>query len=150
LDAKGDGRQWIELQVSPYNVTFEQLATLTTDPVSDSNLILDSNILNQDWWTDPSWDIDGLQTASRILRSNDQITGWVIDVALPAKPILRRLGLSKYQPMSLRANFLRVEWPFKPETTEREFISSDWSPTMLGCPHLSPQAMGYLDLQAGS
>ena len=142
LDVKGDSRQWIEIEVSPGNISFDQVTTLTADPVSDANLLLKKDILNRDWWPDRGWNLDGLRTASRIIGKSGKVTGWVIDLALPAKPTLHRLGLTAYQPMTLRANFLRVEWPRKTGGNAREFVASDWSPVLLGCPHLSPAGDG--------
>jgi hypothetical protein len=151
LDAKGDGRQWIELEVSPYGSTMDQLATLTADPVSDSNLIVISDVLNRDWWVDLSWSLDGWRTAASIQKSGGKVTGWTVDMALPASSILHRLGQTAFTPMTLRANLLRYEEVPSPGSPNgRRMTSINWSPVVFGCPHISPLAMGYLELDESS
>ncbi|MEO7717465.1 MAG: carbohydrate-binding family 9-like protein [Capsulimonas sp.] len=145
LDVKGDARQWIELEVSPRCVTFDKVMTLTADPISDADLILAPDLRNRDLWRDLSWTLDGLRTAATIQKSGKRITGWTVDIALPAKPTLRRLGLDHFAPMTLRANFLRYEYPAT-NGAKRPLIAMNWSPVRWGCPHISPQAMGYLEL----
>jgi hypothetical protein len=146
LDVKGDARQWIELEVSPSNVTFDQVMTLTADPASDADLILTPALRGRDLWRDLSWTLDGLRTAATLQKSGKRATGWTVDIALPAKPTLRRLGLDHFAPMTLRANFLRYEYPSATNGGKRPLIAMNWSPVRWGCPHISPQAMGYLEL----
>ncbi|BDI30480.1 hypothetical protein CCAX7_25310 [Capsulimonas corticalis] len=142
LDVKGDARQWIELEVSPSNDTFDQLATLTAEPRSDADGLLESEVSQRDWWTDLSWDLDGWRTAARI----DAHGGWIVDMAIPASA-LRRLGRNKYAPLTMRANFIRYKYLPAPAGEARRLLAMDWAPVVYGCPHLSPQAMGYLQLQ---
>jgi hypothetical protein len=148
LDAKGDSRQWAEIEVSPNNVVMEQMSTLTADPKSDSNLILDGDILKKDYWVNPAWSMDGLATASRPIRTPGKASGWITDVALPAKPTLQRLGADHFSPMEMRVNILRYEYLWDKSHAKREFVPSNWSPVLNGCPHISPQAMGYLSLSS--
>lgn len=145
LDAKGDSRQWIEIEVSPSGVIFDQNTTLTADPVSDASLILDSAILQRDDWPDLAWNMEGLSATSRILRRGKAVTGWITDIALPAAATLHRLGLTAFRPMPMRANFLRYERPLDAAHAP-VFVPSDWAPVLTGCPHISPQAMGTLTL----
>ena len=152
LDVKGDGRQWIELEVSPDNATFDQVTTLTTDPVSNADLVLAGVVLDRDWWVDLSWSLNGWRTAATVQRTGGKITGWTVDMALPAKSVLRRLGADHYAPMTLGANFLRYEQlrGIAPKTTDpkspRRLLALNWAPVQYGCPHISPLAMGFLTL----
>ena len=149
LDAIGDGRQWIELEVSPQNVVFDQLATLTSEPHSTPDLVLDSEVIDRDWWPDLSWSLEGIRTAASIQHQNGQVCGWTVDIALPAKVILRRLGESRFRPMTLRANFLRYDYPATGQARNpRGFLAMNWAPVLNGRPHISPRAMGYLTLAA--
>jgi len=148
LDIKGDSRQWVELEVSPNNVVYEAMTTLTADPQSDQNLLLDANILNRDYWQNTAWTLTGLRSACRIEKdSKTNVTGWITDIALPATPTLQRLGLNSYGPIAFKANFLRYEYPApKDKTSSRSLVAQDWGPVLLGCPHISPEAMGNIQL----
>lgn len=147
LDAKGDGREWTELEVSPHNLTLQVLTTLTAAPRSGPTQVLSQTILQRDWWPDPHWQMDGLQTAATIQQRDGTVTGWTVDIALPAAAVLRRVGQSRYTPMTLRANFLRYEYlPTREGTDPRRLLAMNWAPVQYGCPHISPQAMGELQL----
>lgn len=147
LDAKGDGRQWIELEVSPENATFDQMAILTAAPVSTPDLTLPGSVLDRDWWTDLSWSLEGWRTAATVQKSGGRVTGWTVDMALPAKPVLHRLGRDRYAPMTLRANFLRYAYVSSADPKNpRRLLAMNWSPVTYGCPHISPLAMGLLTL----
>jgi hypothetical protein len=141
LDPVGDAQQYIELQVSPKNGVFDALFLLTTKAESDLDGVLKREIIERDSWTFPSWNIEGLRTATSLWENGN---GWTADIALPAAPLLKRLGLRTWQSQSLRANFLRYDSLLV--DAKRELIAMNWSPIMWGRPHRSPQAMGYLEL----
>lgn len=145
IDPKGDGREWVELEVSPHNVVFDQIAVLTAEPEYDAGGVLTHQVLDRDWWTDLSWNLDGLRTATGRLQSNGKITGWIVDMAVPATPLLRRLGVKSFSPMNLRVNLLRYE-TMTAANGKPVFIPMNWAPVMFGCPHISPDAMGTLVL----
>ena len=147
IDPKGDGREWVELEVSPHNVVFDQLAILTAEPEYDAGGILTHQVLDRDWWTDLSWNLDGLRTATGRLQLKGKITGWIVDMAVPASPLLRRLGVKSFQPMNLRVNLLRYE-TMTAANGKLVFIPMNWAPVMFGCPHISPDAMGTLVLDS--
>ncbi len=150
LDPKGDGKQWLEVEVSPNNVTMEVQAFLTAEPKSDANLLLEKEIIARDWWSNLDYTLEGLKTAASIQKEGEKVTGWTVDIALPAKAIMRRLGSSKIMPTTMRANFMRYEYPApaKPDG-KRSLIAMNWAPVMWGSPHVSPQAMGYVTLVEG-
>ncbi len=143
IDPKGDGREWVELEVSPHNVVFDQLAVLTAEPEYDAGGVLTHQVLDRDWWTDLSWNLDGLRTAAGRLQSKGN-AGWIVDLAVPAFPLLRRLGVKSFSPMKLRVNLLRYET--MAAKGKPVFIPMNWAPVMFGCPHISPDAMGTLVL----
>lgn len=147
LDPKGDGKQYFELQVSPKNDVFDQLFLCTGEPTSDKQLVLDWVIRVQEQWRIPEWNLDGLCTAANVIdKGNGDIT-WIVDIAIPAKSTLKRLGMTKFIPMTMRINLVRYEWPSaKDAKTERALIPMNWAPVLSGNPHTSPAAMGYLKL----
>ncbi len=146
IDAKGDGRQWVEIELSPYGVTLENMTTLTADLVSNSDLIIDPQIRDRDYWPNASWDMPGLRTASKIVQGAGHASLWIADFAFPAGATLHRLGLKEYLPMTLRANFLRYDYPIVDSAGTRVLCPQNWAPVIIGCPHISPAAMGYVDL----
>lgn len=148
LDARGDARQYIELQVSPRNKTFDQNFVLSAEPRADVGSRLPDEILQRDFWSNLQWDMAGLRTATSTITKNGVTTGWVADIAVPAEEALHRLGEKTFHPMTLRAHFMRYEWP-KPakDGDKRQLIGMSWSPIVDGCPHISPMAMGFVVLQ---
>ena len=152
LDAKGDARQWIELQVSPNGDMFDQLATLTAEPHSNENRVLKDEVLNRDWWTNLSWNLDGWQarTTRNLPTSSTRSTksghDWRVDTVITTDA-LRRLGLSEFKPMTMRLNLIRYKYlPASKAGEKRRLLPMNWAPTMFGCPHISPQAMGFARL----
>lgn len=150
VDAKGDGRQWIEIEISPNNVLFEQLAVLTTTPRYDEDNVLTHKTLDRDWWTNSDWRLDGLKTATGRITRNGKLAAWIVDVALPAKSLLHRYGITSFHPMALRANLTRYEDVGADASHAGKFIPMNWAPVRYGCPHISPRAMGYLRLMPRS
>jgi hypothetical protein len=148
LDAKGDARQWIELQVNPNGDQFDQLATLTATPQSNENLILKDEVMNRDLWTNLSWNLENWQVSARknLAVPTAQTSSWRVDMRIPPDA-LRRLGLSEFAPMTLRLNLVRYKYlPTGDTKNPRRLLAMNWAPTMFGCPHISPQAMGFVQL----
>ena len=150
LDVVGDGRQVVELQLSPSGGIFDQQILLTTEARYDENLVLTNEVLSRDFWTDLGWNMKDLKTAYSLTK-----TGWIADFAIPAEAILRRRGLKTFEPMTIRANFLRYDWA--PDNTDawgikdatgqkRRLNAHNWAPVKHGSPHISPAAMGFLKL----
>jgi len=149
LDPKGDAKQWLEVEVSPNNVTMEVQTVLTAEPKSDANLLLDREIITRDWWNNVDYTLPGLRTAASVKKVGEKVTGWTVDIALPGKELMRRMGSAKLSPMTMRANFMRYEYPAPPKPdAKRSLIAMNWAPVMWGSPHVSPSAMGYITLVA--
>ncbi len=142
LDVVGDARTYVELQVTPGNVTLDQNILVTAaQPRSDPEGRLVGEIRERDLWFDRSYTMEGLRTAAAIRPD-----GWTVELAIPAKSALRRLGAKQFTAgQQLRANLLRYDWLLKADGT-RDLIAMNWAPVIDGCPHLSPQAMGHLEL----
>lgn len=151
LDPVGDGRQYFEIEVSPKNQIFDALFTLTTEPRANENGRLLPDVINRNLWNSVDWNCESLRTATRLqTTATGETTGWVADLALPAAPLLRRLGLTKFEPLTLRAHLLRYHWtePYAdPAPPSRRLIAMSWATVEKGCPHISPGAMGFLKLE---
>jgi hypothetical protein len=147
FDPKGDARQNIEVQINPkgcitdimllYVAAKVPLAPDLTWRWPDRNTAIFKNI---------DWTCEGLRTASGTLTDGPLTTGWIVDVAVPAVPLLYRLGKTTFAPMTLRANFLRYDWVPTADPATRDLIALNWSPERKGCPHLSPAGHGYVKL----
>lgn len=147
LDVVGDARQYFELQITPTNATLDQNILLTAgEPRSDKDLRLLEEIFWRHLWFDRSYTMPGLRSAASI-----QTTGWIAEFAIPAAAAQHRLGQKQWVAgQRVRANLLRYEWQLeqgeKAPEGKRALIALNWAPVMEGCPHLSPQAMGTLEL----
>lgn len=148
LDPAGDGRAYIELQVSPRNGVRDVLYLCTAEPRYDENGRILQEILLRDCWSFDTWNLEGLRTATgRFAREGKR--GWIAEIAIPST-VLRRLGKTRFGEMSLRADFIRLEHPKAEDGAKgRNFLSSDWSPILQGNPHRSPGAYGKLHLIRG-
>lgn len=149
FDAVGDGRQYFEFQLSARGGVLDQNITITTAPRTDEYGCLLNDIRLRDYWANLSWDCEGLRTAARVLRENGHETGWIAEYAFPAQALLQRLGQTSFAPGTLRANFLRYDWPKDPVTGVRNLVAENWSPVLFGSPHKSAARMGFLKLVAG-
>ncbi len=152
LDVKGDARQWIELEVSPNGDLFDQMATLTATPQSNENRVLKDEVLSRDWWTDLSWNLENWQVNARknlpvqTTQTSNSLNAWRVDMRIPPDA-LRRLGVSEFKPMTMRLNLIRYKYlPTGDTKNPRRLLAMNWAPVMFGCPHISPEAMGFVQL----
>lgn len=148
IDPVGDARQFVELQVSPANGIFDKLYLLTGEPRSNPNGVLLDEVLKRDQWEFPEWNWQGLRSAASVWSEGGTSVGWIADLALPAKPFLRRLNRPDYQQgMTLRAHLVRNACPLDAGASSgRAFLSYSWVPVPLGRPHRAPVLMGELRL----
>ncbi|MFW5982373.1 MAG: carbohydrate-binding family 9-like protein [Candidatus Brocadiia bacterium] len=147
LDGVGDGRQYIELQVSPAGDVLDLMHVLSGPVESRPDGMNRPEQDQRERWLFRGWDCEELRTAARVQKNDDSVEGWVVEMAVPAPPVVKRRGKEKFAAgMDLRANFVRYERPMDPDTDERIFIAMNWSPVMWGNPHRSPARMGKLSL----
>ncbi len=135
LDVVGDARRYIEIQLSPANQIFDQLISLDAPPESKDGRLTDAFFMKH-LKMDPTWNFEGLRSATRRIPG-----GWIAEMALPPAP----LGLPHWKPMMVRANLLRYDW-LVPASGESRLVAMNWAPVFYGCPHISPEAMGMLEL----
>ncbi len=98
LDPGADGKDYLELQVSPANVVFDALFVSHRAP---------------DWPQARAFNLAGLKTAVQVTgtlnRAGDQDSGWDVEIAIPFAN-LPGFGKTPPDPSStLRANFFRIE-----------------------------------------
>lgn len=144
LDPVGDSRQWFEFQMSPQGDWTDILLLLTAEPESKPDGRLTKSIYPDEHWKNMDWNLPGIRVASQVHPSREEPQLWIVDLALPAKPILKRHDLETWRPMTIRANFIRYN-RFESDPT---MVQYSWNPKVLyGQPHRSPQLMGELILK---
>lgn len=146
LDGKGDGRQIVEVQANAAGVNLDMLHLFTGEPEYTPDLRMTQEFCDRERWKLREWEMEGLRTAGAVVRRDGVVTGWRIEMAIPAAAVVKRCGLDHFAPMELRANFIRYDWPRDPVTGKREMLHMNWAPVLRGCPHISPPAMGRLIL----
>lgn len=146
LDSKGDSRQWVEIQVSPANETLDLMTLLTAPPRSTPTLRLTPEMVSTDRWNFKGYDVKELKTAVTKQFKDGKVTGWTVEMAIPASVIMRRHRKKEIEPISFRANFMRYDHQPNPNG-KRKPIHMNWSPVEHGCPHMSPEAMGHVMLE---
>lgn len=142
LEGVGDGRQIFEVQSSPRGRNYTVLYLYTRDSEYSAGNRLAQEYCRTDRWKFPGWEAPGLKTAGRSRVGK----GWTVEMAIPAGPVVKRLGSETFFPTELRANFVRYDWPPSGGDGKRELLQQTWSPVLKGCPHISPSRMGRLRL----
>lgn len=142
LDAVGDAHTTMELQVNPAGDLLDQMNALVEAPrAQPGNGLLPWDQVGSSWFGVRTWTCEGLRHAAA--HTTD---GWIVDVAIPAKPALARLRREVFAPMDLRLNLVRCDYPPHADGTDRTLVMSAWSMTMAGCPHASPSRIGFIRL----
>jgi hypothetical protein len=148
IDPMGDGRQYYEIEVSPNNVIFDTCHITTAEPEYTEAKRFTPEFCNKNLWVFTEWNMEGLKTATQRTMKDGKETGWICEMAIPAKHLMKRRGLAKLKPCELRANFMRYDWQPNPKGNgKRELLHMNWAPVVNGCPHISPSAMGIVNLQ---
>jgi hypothetical protein len=143
LDPVGDGRMYMEFELSPNNGVFDAIYFCTTTPRHRANFLLQDEVLNRDLFIIKEWNLAGLRTAAQ-LWSGSNGPGWSAVAAFPAKEILQRLGQKQFAAgMKLRVNFIRFDYF---SGSRGKFDFTNWAPVMEGCAHISPAGMGTIVL----
>ncbi|MFA4944825.1 MAG: carbohydrate-binding family 9-like protein [Lentisphaeria bacterium] len=149
LDGKGDGRQQVEIQVAPSGVNTDVLYVYSGEPEHTPEWRLTPKFVERERWLLREWEMAGLRTAGARLQREGKAAGWSVELAIPAAAVVKRLGLKQFEPLEIRANFMRYDWQPDPATGERRILHMNWAPVLFGCPHISPAAMGRLRLRPG-
>jgi len=147
LDPVGDGRMMIETQINPFNQIFDNLILLTAEPVSEANGVLLKEMRQRNRWDAPEWNWPSIRHGTGRLIEDGKVVGWTAEIAFSAWPLLKRLGLRRFEPMSLRANIIRLDWLVQEGAEKRLMVQTSWSSVLRGHAHISPAAMGTLILE---
>jgi hypothetical protein len=132
---------YMEFQLAPNNGVFDAIYLLSDTPQSGPDLMLLGSFVDRNLYTFPEWNLQGLQTASRIWSDGK---GWSGVMGFPAKEILKRLGKKELvASMKLKVNFVRFNY-FADHRQPLEI--TNWSPVLGGCAHVSPAGMGTIVL----
>ncbi|GAT32553.1 carbohydrate family 9 binding domain-like [Terrimicrobium sacchariphilum] len=138
LDPVGDGRVFAELQFDSQGRSFDALHVYSAEPVANEDFTIHEDVIRRESWFFPEWTLPGMRVEARAIAP-----GWEVTVALPASPLLKRLGRTTFETgEELRANFLRLDYSAasgKPRIT-------NWAPVVFGRAHRSPAGMGRLVL----
>lgn len=141
LDGFGDGRQYVEVQVSPTGENLDLMYLLTAEAEQGPDGRLSPEVMKTDRWGFREWTLEGLRTAA---RRTDR--GWSAEFAIPAGPVMKRQGSPAFQPTEIRAQFMRYDWIPVEGKADRLLLQQNWSPVLHGNPHNTPAAMGRLIL----
>jgi hypothetical protein len=143
LDPIGDGRMYMEFQLSPNGGVFDAIYFCTTTPRSTPNFGLKDDIVNRDLFFIKEWNLPGLNTAAAVWPESKG-KGWSAVAAFPAKEILHRMGKTEFAPgMKLKVNLVRFDY-FANGQPPVEI--TNWAPVLGGCAHVSPAGMGTIVL----
>lgn len=141
IDPVGDGRVLYEIGAAPNGSVYDTVTLVTATPVLNEALALDWGFYGREVWHDRAWNLEGLRCGAAKTAA-----GWTIDLILPAKGLLRRLGTDTFTTnQELRCNVLRYEWQLGADG-KRSHLPLDWSPTAAGRPHISAAALGTFHL----
>ncbi len=147
LDPVGDSREFVEIEVSPDNDVMDKLHLITSTFIgSDDNGVLNQDIIDRDQWSMIGFDVVGLVTNAKRVPLAVTTPGWVVDMAIPATCVCRRLGAGVFSPMTMRINFIRYDEQDAATPSGHRFVAMNWAPVRWGQPHRSPQVMGYVRL----
>lgn len=145
LDPAGDGRQYVELQVNPHNDVLDKLFLSTAEPAYTPTGVLTEEFIRREQWEFLDWNFTALRSAAAKVTLPDGQPGWVVDMAIPASDLLKRLDRRTFKAMTLRANFVRYEQFSNPkDPSGRELQSINWSPCPYGRPHRAADLWGTL------
>lgn len=145
IDQAGDHRQYFEIQADPAGQFFIKCYVLTAKPRLTEERRLAQEFVESDLWRYDYPAPDGFKVASAMdAKSGD----WTLEMFLPAHFINRRRGGAPMTPGTWRLNLVRHDWEQPRDAEGRKGKFLYWAPVLEGHPHLSPEAMGWLEFKA--
>ena len=115
IDADGDGKTYVELQVNPRNVTFDSW--------------LPTYRANDNAWDAPL--LTAVQVSGTLDNRDDTDTGWTVEMQIPLTVAKGRLAEMRGVPPVVgtmwRANFFRMD-----QAKSKPQMGSAWSPPLVG------------------
>lgn len=145
LDHFGDHRQYYEVQVNPAGQLFFKNYVLTAAPRLTKQGRLTPEFGESDLWRYDLPEPPGFRVASKL---DEQTHAWTVEMFMPSAFVNRRHGGGKtMEPCTMRLNLVRHDWTQAMDVAGRTPAFLYWAPVLPGHPHLSPEAMGYLELK---
>ena len=144
LDPTGDHRQYFETQLSPSGRAYFKNYVLSAPLRLTSEGRLTQEYVESELWRYEIPLPDKFRTASRV---NPKTHLWTLEAFFPAALVNRRQGGGPLKPGKMRVNFARYDWDLPLGDPARHPLYFYWAPVLQGCPHISPEAMGYLILK---
>ncbi len=144
IDQAGDHRQYYELQIDPAGQSYLRNYVLTEPPRLTPEQRLTPEFCDRDLWR---YDVpipDGVRIACKLDAATHV---WTLEAFLPASFINRRRGGGPLTPCTWRLNLARYDWDQPKDVPDRPAKFYYWAPVLPGHPHLSPEAMGWLELK---
>jgi hypothetical protein len=115
IDADGDGKTYVELQVNPKNATFDSYLPAYRKNENDWNSKMKTAVK-----------VDGT-----VDKRDDTDKGWVVEMAIPLEDAMGKEKTMKNVPPKVgtewRVNFFRLDSP-----AGRPTLGTGWSPPMVG------------------
>jgi hypothetical protein len=144
IDVVGDMRGYAELQGNPVGATGSYLHTWGSPPDYSADKI-DWSQVTKHHHGDDKWVLDGFVNASKPIVAGGKTVGWISEWSVPMSEILSHRGLASrlHEGQVIKANLMRFEYPASPLDAKGQPVlhQFSWSPTVKGCPHVSPMAM---------
>jgi hypothetical protein len=133
LDVAGDQREYAELQANPAGVTGDYYHWCEPNP---------RNPVKRIFRHEPTWDLQGFVATAGLLQEKGADVGWIVEMSVPVESLLKKRGLDPdLRPgQALAVNVLRYAHP-KDASGKGVHHQFNWSPTLRGCPHITPETM---------
>lgn len=144
VDVIGDHRQFWEIQVDPAGQTYIRNHVLTAPPRLTAEQRITEEFRVSELWRTSIAPPEGFKVACKL----DRAAGvWTAEMFLPASFVNRRRGGAPLEPGVWRVNIARNDWALPKEHPNRQVRDQYWASVLPGHAHLSPLAMGYLELK---
>ncbi len=144
LDVMGDHRQFWEIQVDPAGQTYFRNHVLTAPPRLTAEQRITEEFRVSELWR---YDVDPPEGSKIVCNLDRQAGLWTVEMFLPSSFVNRRRGGADLEPGIVRMNLARNDWSLAKEEPNREPRYQYWASVLPGHAHLSPLAMGYLELK---
>ncbi len=144
FDQVGDHRQFCEIQFDPAGQLYLRNNVLTAPPRLTPQKRLTQEFAESELWRYDLPKPDGMQVASKLDAQTHQ---WTLEAFLPASLVNRRRGGKAMEPCTWRVNLVRHDWDAPKDVPKRHSQFIYWAPVLNGMPHISPEAMGWLELK---
>ena len=142
IDSVGSNMEYYEIAVAPNGAVADLKFVLSSPPVYSARGDFLGAFTSKHRHRFRDWNLPGLKTAAAPLIQNNRTIGFQIEIAIPSEVLMSRMGKSRLEPCTMRANFCRFDY----SAVGQEGIFSSWSQVLFGLPHSMPRRFGFLVL----